>query len=311
MTKAEIRRKFDEIVDFAEVEQFIDTPVKRYSSGMYVRLAFAVAAHLEPQILIVDEVLAVGDVNFQTKCLGKMERIASNEGRTILFVSHNMQAVARLCNRALLIEGGKLHLSGDTHTIIDEYLKVGQHSNSQRRWPESATRPGNDIVRLQSVGICSDDGSAVTISDIKSSLYLEMEYEVLEGGHALVPNYHVFNEEGVCIFVVQDLDPAWRGRPKPPGRYVTTTQIPGNFLAEGRLIIGAALSSYDPLRVHFYEREVVSVQIVDSLDGASARGDFKGHYPGVVRPILESHTVEIGRPSTGAPSRPTMAAAVV
>ena len=128
MTRREIRSKFDEIVAFAEVEKFLDTPVKNYSSGMYVRLAFAVAAHLEPEILIVDEVLAVGDLEFQQKCLGKMDEVSRTQGRTVLFVSHNMEAVLKLCSRAIFIDAGHLRSAGDVRDVVPTYLH--SHSSS-------------------------------------------------------------------------------------------------------------------------------------------------------------------------------------
>ena len=135
MTRQEIARKFDEIVDFAEIEQFIDTPVKRYSSGMYVRLAFAVAAHLESEILLVDEVLAVGDAEFQKKCLGKMGDVASKEGRTVLFVSHNMGAVQHLCQRGMFLLSGSIQQTGPIDQIVDKYLSTGMHKNQAARKP--------------------------------------------------------------------------------------------------------------------------------------------------------------------------------
>jgi lipopolysaccharide transport system ATP-binding protein len=154
MTKAEIRKKFDEIVAFAEIEKFIDTPVKRYSSGMYVRLAFAVAAHLEPEILVVDEVLAVGDASFQKKCLGKMGEVAK-EGRTVLFVSHNMQAIQQLCRTAFQLEVGKIIGYGDSSTVVARYLANIGGMSSEVVWPEQ-TAPGNDEIRLKAVRVYSE-----------------------------------------------------------------------------------------------------------------------------------------------------------
>src|SRR5262249_35265102 len=147
MRKAEITKKFDEIVDFAEVEKFIDTPVKHYSSGMYMRLAFAVAAHLEPEILVVDEVLAVGDAQFQKKCLGKMGDVAK-QGRTVLFVSHNMLAVQNLCNVAVRLASGRLIDRGSPGTVVAAYLQDGAKSESCVVWPDSANAPGDDSARL-------------------------------------------------------------------------------------------------------------------------------------------------------------------
>src|SRR5437899_11537720 len=154
MKREEIKRKFDEIVEFSEVEKFIDTPVKRYSSGMYMRLAFAVAAHLETEILLVDEVLAVGDANFQKKCLGKMGEVAQ-EGRTVLFVSHNMTAVNQLCPRAIMLCDGEIARMGNTPEVVAEYLKVGSKSGGERLWNDRQKAPGSDRIRLHAVRVVS------------------------------------------------------------------------------------------------------------------------------------------------------------
>ncbi len=154
MTKAEIKRKFDEIVDFAGVERYIDTPVKRYSSGMYVRLAFAVAAHLEPEILVVDEVLAVGDAEFQKKCLGKMKDVSDKEGRTVLFVSHNMIAVKSLCNKAILLRNGKLVDQGETTNVINNYLSSHFDKNLCLYYEDADKAPGNEKAKLKRIEIC-------------------------------------------------------------------------------------------------------------------------------------------------------------
>src|SRR6185369_5415883 len=150
MTRAEIQRRFDEIVAFSEIEDFIDTPVKRYSSGMYLRLAFAVAAHLDPEILLVDEVLAVGDARFQRKCLNKMQAIGDG-GRTVLFVSHDMSAVTRLCPRTILLDGGRVLRDGSSHEVVGAYLSSDLGTTAAREWPDLTRAPGNDIVRLRAV----------------------------------------------------------------------------------------------------------------------------------------------------------------
>lgn len=285
MTRREISRKFNEIVAFAELEKFIDTPVKRYSSGMYMRLAFAVAAHLDPEILLVDEVLAVGDASFQKKCLGKMGEVAAG-GRTVLFVSHNMPAITRLCQRTILLEAGRIIADGPSHQVVGVYLQSGIGTTAAREWPDLAKAPGNDVVRLRAVRVKTEDGRITEALDIRCPIGIEMEYEVLTPGYVLLPNYQFFNEEGICVFLAGDLDPAWRRQPRPAGRYVSTAWIPGNFLSEGSLIVGAAVSTMDPVTVHFHERDAVAFQVVDSLDGDSARGDYAGHMPGVVRPLL-------------------------
>lgn len=285
MKRAEVERKFDEIVAFAEIEKFLDTPVKRYSSGMYVRLAFAVAAHLEPEILVVDEVLAVGDSAFQKKCLGKMSGVAS-EGRTVLFVSHNMASITRLCPRAILLDQGEILRDGPSYQVTSEYLEAGLGRKASREWTHLSKAPGNDIVRLRAVRVRTEDGHVCDAIDIRRAVGIEMEYEVLKPGHILVPNYHFFNEEGVYAFVAIDLDPAWRQKPRPLGRYVSTAWIPGNFLSEGTMVVGAAISTPERVVVHFYEIDAVAFHVIDTLDGGSARGDYAGPMPGVVRPLL-------------------------
>lgn len=289
MSRREIERKFDEIVAFAEVEKFIDTPVKRYSSGMYLRLAFGVAAHLEPEILLVDEVLAVGDASFQRKCLNKMEDVG-RQGRTVLFVSHNMQSITRLCDRTILLDGGRVLKDGPSHQVVGDYLSSGLGTTAAREWQHLMNAPGNDIVRLRRVRVCSEDGSTHDALDIRRPIGIEMEYEVFKEGQVLTPNFHFFNEEGTCVFIVSDQGTNWRGKPRPTGRYVSTVWIPGNFLAEGTLLVGAAVSTLDPVVVHFYEADAVAFQVIDSLDGNSARGDYAGPLPGVVRPLLDWST---------------------
>jgi lipopolysaccharide transport system ATP-binding protein len=198
MKRAEINRKFDEIVAFAEIEKFIDTPVKHYSSGMYVRLAFAVAAHLEPDILLVDEVLAVGDASFQKKCLNKMQS-AGEGGRTVLFVSHNMSAITRLCNRAILLDEGRIVQDGSTHDAVSTYLQSGVGTTAAREWPDISRAPGNEVARLRAVRVRTEDGAVSEAVDIRRSVGIEIEYEVLESGHVLVPNCHFYNRWTVCL----------------------------------------------------------------------------------------------------------------
>lgn len=289
MKKSEIDSKFDEIVKFAETEKFLDTPLKHYSSGMQVRLGFAVAAHLEPEILIVDEVLAVGDASFQKKCLGKMKDI-SKGGRTVLFVSHDMSSISRLCDRTILLDSGSILKDGPTDQVIRTYLQSGYGVTSMREWHDSMKAPGDDIVRLIAVRVKNEEGKVVDSVDIRKCIGIEMEYEVLKPGFVLVPNYHCKNEDGVMAFVVSDLDPVWRKKPRPIGHYASTAWIPGNFLSEGTMIVGAAISTMDPVMVHFFEQDSVAFHVKDSLDGDSARGDFAGPLPGVVRPLLTWNT---------------------
>jgi lipopolysaccharide transport system ATP-binding protein len=292
MTRKETERRFDEIVAFAEVEKFLDTPVKHYSSGMYMRLAFAVAAHLEPEILLVDEVLAVGDASFQKKCLNKMESVGRH-GRTIFFVSHNMTAVTRLCGRAIMLADGKVAEDGVSSAVVSAYLRSGLGTTAARVWDDPARAPGNSVARLVSVRAINAEGTTSESFDIRRPIGVEMEYDVLKGGHVLIPNLHFYNEDGICVCIVHDLSPEWRRVPRQPGRYRSVAWFPGNLLAEGMLTVRTALSTHDPVAVHINEPDAIAFSIVDSLDGDSARGDYAGPLPGVFRPILQWETAPV------------------
>jgi lipopolysaccharide transport system ATP-binding protein len=285
MDRAEIRSKFDEIVAFAEVEKFLDTPVKRFSSGMYVRLAFAVAAHLEPEILIVDEVLAVGDASFQKKCLGKMESVG-REGRTVLFVSHNMAAITRLCERAILLDQGRVLADDASHRVTTAYLRSGKGTTGMRDWEDTRLAPGNDVVRLHSVSVRTATGDVTDAIDIRSPVTLEVVFDVFQDGFALYPALQLFTSDGTCAFTSIDSDPDWFQRRRPTGRCVSRVNIPGNILAEGSHLVTVGIASHDPYRVHLQEADVVAFHVTDPIEGDSARGDYAGPMLGVLRPLL-------------------------
>jgi lipopolysaccharide transport system ATP-binding protein len=289
MRKEEVDRKFDEIVDFSGVEKFLETPVKRYSMGMRVRLAFAVAAHLEPEILIIDEVLAVGDAEFQKKCLNKMEAVGS-EGRTVLFVSHNMAAVTRLCTRGILLSSGGVLADGNTHDIVSAYLTSGLGTMASRAWPEDGTAPGDDSVRLRSVRVIDSDGAVAEGVDIQRPVGLQMEFDVLEGDKVLLPYFQLLNEEGVIIFSTIDQELRWHTEPRVPGRYVSTAWVPGNLLSEGMVYLLVAMRTqrrnYRPIEI----ADAVAFNVVDKMEEGSARGPWVGRLHGVVRPKLEWET---------------------
>jgi lipopolysaccharide transport system ATP-binding protein len=286
MTRKEIDQKFDDIVEFSDVGKFIDTPVKRYSSGMGLRLAFSVAAHLEPEILMVDEVLAVGDIRFQKKCLGKMGEVA-RAGRTVLYVAHNMPAISRLCQRAILMGNGRVVQDGPAHQVISTYLNSGLGTSAVKVWPDPGRAPGGEIARLRAVRVLDQDGDIADAVDIRRPFRIEMEYEVLKPGYVLLPHLYVSNEEGVCAFGAQDLDPEWRGQRRPAGRYISTVFIPGNLVAEGMLFVDASMNTLEPFIFQYQCRSAVAFLITDSLQGDSARGDWTGHMPGVVRPMFK------------------------
>jgi len=289
MRKNEIDNKFDEIVEFSGVEKFLDTPVKRYSSGMRVRLAFAVAAHLEPEILIVDEVLAVGDAEFQKKCLNKMQDVGQ-EGRTVLFVSHNMAAITRLCPRVIMLSGGKVMRDGLVDEVVHAYLHAGRDTTAMREWPDLSNAPGDEVVRLRAVRVKGRDGSVSASIDIRNAIGLEMEFEVLESDHHLMPYYSLLNEEGVVVFSIIDQDAQWANRSRSTGCFTSTAWIPANLLTEGSYYVRATMRSPDRKKRRIDESEVVVFNVMDTMEGDSARGDWVGSMPGVVRPLLEWQT---------------------
>jgi len=289
MRKKELDLKFDEIVDFSGIENFIDTPVKRYSSGMKVRLAFSVAAHLEPEILIIDEVLAVGDSKFQKKCLDKMENV-SQKGRTVLFVSHNMQAVTRLCSRTILLGNGQMMADGPSNKIVSIYMDSAKGTRAEQKWSDLTKAPGDDVARLCAVRVRSEDGLISDAVDIRKPVRIEMEYELLQPDYKLFTYFHLFNEDGLRIFESVDTDPSWRGRKRPKGRYISTAWIPGNLLSEGTMYIAPCLRTLDPEIKRFRVNDAVAFQVIDSLDGNSARVDCVYNLGGVVRPLLKWET---------------------
>jgi lipopolysaccharide transport system ATP-binding protein len=289
MRKNEVDRKFDEIVEFSGVEKFLDTPVKRYSSGMRVRLAFAVAAHLEPEILIVDEVLAVGDAAFQSKCLQRMQSV-SDQGRTVLFVSHNMAAVSRLCERGILLENGSVMQDGPIHNVVSTYMTDGTGTSAEKVWDKNLDAPCGSVSCLRAVRIINSEGKVSDVHDIRYKVGIQMEFDVTESGSVMLPHFYVQNDEGVVAFKTFDQDSEWRSKPRPKGHYVSTAWIPGNFLSEGTMIISCGLITLNPNVPQFIERQIVAAQIVDSMEGDSARGDWAGGMPGLVRPLLDWET---------------------
>ena len=291
MKRREIRGRLDEIVEFSGVETFIDTPVKRYSSGMYVRLAFSVAAHLEPQILLVDEVLAVGDAEFQRRCLGRMEDF-SQSGRTVMFVSHNMQAIAQLCERVILLDAGRVVRDGPSSDVVAQYLQQEHGTGASYVWPELDEAPGNDLVRMQSVRVIQDDVVAAAV-DVRRPVAIELCFRVLRHGEPVIPKIKVVDSQGDVAFNAMDTSPRWH-EPTPPGDYLATGWIPGNFLNEGLTSVDVALATLgSPKLVHqAYARDVVSFHVQDPGEGDSARGFFNGQWKGVVRPLLEWTTEE-------------------
>ncbi|HEX5582444.1 polysaccharide ABC transporter ATP-binding protein [Gaiella sp.] len=286
MKRREIEARFDDIVEFSGVERFIDTPVKRYSSGMYVRLAFAVAAHLEPEIMLVDEVLSVGDAEFQRRCLGRMEELG-NAGRTVLFVSHALPAIAQLCDRAIWIDGGQVVGDGRPAEVIANYLHQSHSAGTERVWTEDSA-PGNDLAKILAIRVVPHEGLPPGVVDVRRPIAVEISFKVLREGKPLFPKIKVLDQEGAIAFNAMDTDERWL-EPTPPGEYVATAWIPANLLNEGSAIVEPAICSLDfpKLEHHAAVYEAVSFEVLDPSEGDSARGRFSGQWRGVVRPLLD------------------------
>lgn len=281
MSRAEVTRKFDEIVDFSGVEKFIDTPVKRYSSGMYVRLAFAVAAHLEPEILVVDEVLAVGDAEFQKKCLGKMSDVAGS-GRTVLFVSHNMPAILRLCSSAILLDKGRLVRQGNPLEVTNYYLNAEQFTEGIVKWSEN-NAPGDEEVRLIEVRLVNAVGKHTPVLDVTERHYLRIRYQVNRESLSFRCSVK-FNTQGVTAFVTMHTSDQLH---EHAGIYEAYVEIPPNLLTEGEYTLSMSLFSYTGSRKQYtILKNFFSFQVVDYMTVESSRGDYTQSMPGVVRPYL-------------------------
>lgn len=287
MRREEIERRFDEIVAFAEVTEFIDTPVKRYSSGMYLRLAFAVAAHLETEILLVDEVLAVGDVQFQKKCMGKIEQVAG-QGRTVLFVSHNMPAVQRLCTRGILLSGGTIVHDGNVRPVIQEYLTLDLGQAGERTWPDNESAPGDSVARMRAVRALNLSGEVSSEFSVRDDWYLEVEFAVLSAGYPINVNIFLYDESGTLIFVAGDYQlEEWHERNREVGVYRSRCRVPKDLLNDGTIRVLAGIYS-PPSTLRGIERDAISVRINEDLSTSGARGFYPGPWPGgAVRPSLD------------------------
>jgi lipopolysaccharide transport system ATP-binding protein len=292
MTRAEISERFDEIVRFAEVETFLDTPVKRYSSGMYVRLAFAVAAHLEPEILIIDEVLAVGDATFQRKCLGKMNAI-SGAGRTILFVSHNMQAVRQLCHRVVWLKNGRVVAVGPAEEMIEHYLAAERQSTSLSLLNEViAQQPPDPAFRLKSVDVLQDNRSTVDLQSGKP-VQIRFEYDVFKSTAGLHVYFLLCDPDGSLIFdSLHNGDAAEHSPVVEQGSYVSVAEIPANFLAARgyELQVQAAIQS---VRAFFTTPPAVALHV--HATGIVNRAYSGYSTPGKIAPLIPWRTEKLER----------------
>ena len=287
MTRKEIKSKFDEIVDFAGVERYIDTPVKRYSSGMHVRLAFAVAAHLEPEILIIDEVLAVGDAEFQRKCLGKMKDVSDKEGRTVIFVSHSMPMIAALCNRGIILKNGLLVFDGAAGAAVHQYQNGGKENSALLDYAGDSKKPGDNMAVLQQAWVQDMEGNIKSEFNIGEPFKISMRYELFT--HAPVspfPNFHFFDQFGQYVFVSSPSD---KNITNGTGVFEASCSIPGNFFNVGHFSLGVALTFHHAgIHVSFYEQHALNITITEDMSSSATRStNYAGEIPGVVRPLLD------------------------
>ncbi len=285
MKRAEIERKFDEIVAFSEVEQFIDTPVKRYSSGMYLRLAFAVAAHLEPEILVVDEVLAVGDAAFQKKCLGKMGDVAQ-QGRTVLFVSHNMSAILRLTEEAIVLDKGRLILRAPSAEAVDFYLSSGHTQAGERLWEADEIPPTAAPFHPIALRLKDPRGNVVDTVRSVEPLTIEFEYRLDSPITGLRVGLYLLTMRGEFVMTSFDTDDPGlfeKFSTRRAGRYVSRCVIPADFLNEGRYALGVNASSFG-VRRYFQDEQALAFNV--DISGAPGT-QWPEVRLGPVRPRLE------------------------
>ena len=296
MTIAEVRAKFDEIVAFSEIERFLDTPVKRYSSGMYMRLAFAVAAHLEPEILVVDEVLAVGDAEFQKKCLGKIQSVSAQGDRTVLFVSHNLQAVGTLCSRTILLEDGQMALCGQSSSVLEHYLKQIRTATTAVRdqiWVDPATAPGNDRIRLHRIRLLADTNVPMQDIALDTPICVEIEYWNLVPDTKVLVNLVLYSIDGTEILEDWSAEEQnWRGRGLPQGLFKTICRLPGNLLNDGTYRVRIVFFDADSVRIIYDRAEAVAFSVHDIEQRPV---NWHGRFIGNVHPKLgwSTHLVKI------------------
>jgi len=288
MKHFEIKKKLDEIIAFSGVEKYIDTPIKHYSSGMIMRLAFSVASQLDTEIVMIDEVISVGDIAFQKQCLAKIWQI-TREGRTVLFVSHNMQALRKLCNRCVLLEHGEIQMDGDVHEVVAEYLNRYIVIPETINYSSIDHCPGNDTIRLLSVRIC--DSTYQTVKQIKSDqrVGVEIEYVILKGDTKPSVIIQFYNSEWVLLFEANDM--ASSQNPKTFSTSCKIKQIcwvPDNLMNESRILINITIAHLFPIyKEHVTMREIVSFEVIAQDSSHDYLNQYGIKWPGIIRPKLE------------------------
>jgi lipopolysaccharide transport system ATP-binding protein len=290
MTRKEINLKFDEIVDFAAVERYIDTPVKRYSSGMYVRLAFAVAAHLDPEILIVDEVLAVGDAEFQKKCLGKMKDASAKEGRTVLFVSHNLLAVKQICISGIVLKNGTISYSGNSEAAVKNYLSETNSENkvTYRKYGIDEC-PGGDIIDLLEYSLLDKQNNMIDKFNLYDQVNIEIIFKVKQNGVIAIPNLHFYNQQDQCLFVIATDHST---KVNTIGIYNTTFNIREYTFNVGIFKVGMAITCYPGADVQLFINPAITFEVQES-NIELRKSPYSGLIPGEFRLKMDSKTIQI------------------
>jgi lipopolysaccharide transport system ATP-binding protein len=291
LKKAEINKQLDAIIDFSGVEKFIDTPLKHYSSGMQLRLAFSVAAHLEPEILLIDEVLAVGDMEFQKKCIGKMEEVSKSHGRTILFVSHNLDTLRKFCPVTVLLDQGKLIGYGNTEKIISLYVAKHLETKASMEWENGIASYNNEVV-LYKTYLHDQSGAIRSRFDTTEVTGISMEYEVKKDNILFTHGINVFNRENTNVFNAHDVIAENETMRRKKGKYKVTVWIPGNLLPESIFSINAAIFLPNPVDVLILEKGVLSFETYTDFSKLTARGQYADNFPGVIRPLLKWELVK-------------------
>ena len=284
LDRRSVRARFDQIVEFSGVGPFLDTPVKRYSSGMYVRLAFAVAAHLDTDVLVIDEVLAVGDAEFQERCLGRMKEL-SGGGRTVIFVSHNMSSITRLCTRALLLDRGRVVLDASPAEVVAKYMGGDARQRAEATWTDEGSRPGDDAARLLRVAVVDEADRPIGEVSIDTGCRVLVEYEVraVPGRSAPVPHLGFYDASGTLLFLSLSPPLDLRG----PGHVLTRCVVPPDLLNEGPVTVHAGLATLTPAIDHVQEPDVVAFTATDPQGRSKTRRGYQKSYPGAVRPLLD------------------------
>lgn len=293
MPRSEIRKKFDEIVDFSEVERFLDTPVKHYSSGMYVRLAFSVSAHLDPEVLILDEVLAVGDARFQKKCMNKMRRF-SEDGRTVLFVSHSASAISQFCSSAIFLEKGRIKRMGPAQDVVEEYT-VQSTAGIEETRPQLIVRSepqegaGDELIHVDSVELVASGMREEGVIPIGTPAAIRLTFTVRQAcENKFVPNFHIRTIDGVLVCIVSP--PNEQVKKGGVGQYVAECVIPGHLLNDGIFSAQIAVTSFNlGQQVHANIPNALIFQVFDDLSDTTYRNGYMEAIPGVVRPRLQWH----------------------